>query len=236
MRLDILIENLADEELSGLSLEAELSINGTIIQQDSVCTSFVTLAPSCAYAHKLSYVIDSRILDSSIEGFNAQAHAAWQVRVSLRAKTADGRILQSSASASGSYPVIREPTLSVQSIRILQHELVNSYLQLVLEVRNPNGFPIDFSGASYQFFGEGQRWASGKALKAQPLPALGSGIVLLPINLNFTDTGRSLYDLVAKLKTVRYRLSGTALILTGLDILPIFELSFDAQGSTRVER
>jgi LEA14-like dessication related protein len=171
-----------------------------------------------------------------MEGFSSQARAAWHVRLSLRAQSDDGRSLLSSASASGSYPLIREPTLSVQSIRILQYELVNSYLQLVLEVRNPNDFAIDFSGASYQFYGEGQRWASGKALKAQPLPALGSGIVLLPINLNFADTGRALFDLVAQLKTVRYRLSGTAVILTGLDILPSFDLSFDAQGSTRVER
>jgi LEA14-like dessication related protein len=236
LRIDVRIENPADVELSGLSLETELSINGKIIQQGTVSTSFVTLSPRCAYAHQLSYTIDSRILDSSIEGFSSQARAAWQVRLSLRAQSDDGRSLLSSASASGSYQLIREPTLSVQSIRILQYELVNSYLQLVLEVRNPNDFPIDFSGASYQFYGEGQRWASGKALKAQPLPPRGSGIVLLPINLNFADTGRSLFDLVAQLKTVRYRLSGTAVILTGLDILPSFDLSFDAQGSTRVER
>ncbi len=236
LRIDIRIENLSDLELSDLLLEAELSINGRIIEQGDVSTSFVTLAPRCAYAHRLSYIIDSRELDSTIEGFSSQALAAWRLSLSLSTKTGDDKALISSASASGSFPVIREPTLSVQSIRILQYELVNSYLHIVLEVRNPNGFPIDFSGASYQFFGEGQRWASGKALKAQPLPALGSGIVLLPINLNFADTGRALFDLVAQLKTVRYRLSGTAVILTGLDILPSFDISFDAQGSTRVER
>ncbi len=236
LRIDLRIENLSDTELSGLSLAAELSINGKIIEQGPESTSFVTLAPRCAYAHRLIYTIDSRVLDSTMEGFSLQSRAPWQLRISLRAQSADGQPINASASASGSYPVIREPVLSVQSIRILQYELVNSYLHIVLEVRNPNDFSIDFSGASYQFYGEGQRWASGKALKAQPLPPLGSGIVLLPINLNFADTGRALFDLVAQLKTVRYRLSGTAVILTGLAILPSFDISFDAQGSTRVER
>ncbi len=141
-----------------------------------------------------------------------------------------------SASAEGTFPRVREPLLAIRSIVLVRHELVNVLLELVLDVENPNAFPVEFSAVSYRFHGEGRKWASGTVDRAVPVPAGGMAEVRLPILLNFTETGRDLFDLVAKLRVVRYRLEGRARVSAPVPFLPEFRMDFDRSGAVQVER
>ncbi len=163
--------------------------------------------------------------------------APWTISASLSASGPDGLSVEvGSARAEGTVPRIREPVLEIRSIVLVRHELVNVLLELVLDVENPNPFPVEFSAASYRFHGEGRKWASGTVDRAVAIPARGKAEVRLPILLNFTETGRDLFDLVAKLRVVRFRLEGQARVTSPLSFLPEFRMDFDRSGAVRVER
>lgn len=180
--------------------------------------------------------VDIRDLSGDTLALPISGDMPWTLAAELRSPGAAGDILLASAEAKGSYPLIREPELTITSIILVKHELINVLLELVLDVRNPNAFTVDFASASYQFYGEGRRWANGSVERAISIPARGTAEVRLPIVLNFTETGRNLFDLVAKLKVVRYRLAGEARVVTSVPFLPEFRMKFDKSGATQVER
>lgn len=161
----------------------------------------------------------------------------WRIAAVLSAPGPDGIPGEvGSARTEGTVPRVREPLLTIRSIVLVRHELVNVLLELVLDVENPNPFPVEFSAASYRFHGEGRKWASGKVDRPASVPARGSAEVRLPILLNFTETGRDLFDLVAKLQVVRFRLEGQARVTAPLPFLPEFRMDFDRSGAVQVER
>lgn len=133
-------------------------------------------------------------------------------------------------------PKALEPILTIRSVVLVRHELVNVLLELILDVENPNPFPVEFHTVSYRFYGEGRMWGSGTLDRPMPIPAGGEAEVRLPVLLNFTETGRDLFDLVAKLQTVRYRLEGQARVGVPGPRLSEFPMRFDRAGSVRVER
>ncbi len=231
--LTVLADTGTDPIAKNLSGRATLSVRG--YEASLVSFRFNAAEPEAGSLLRatIEFTVDSRALDENIQGFQSEATADWTVTVACSSE--DGT-LRGSASITGSYPVIREPVVAIASLRILRYELINSALNIVLEVRNPNAFPVSFSEAEYRFYGDGRSWASGATRKAQVVQARSCGTVILPITLNFTDLGRSYFDRVAQLKDIAYRLQGSAWITTGIDILPSFKLGFDTSGVTRVER
>lgn len=239
LALVAVVSNEGDEPLRELRGGVTLRVEG-IAYEHKLNFDAAELSPGVSAAARATIVIDSRELDASAPGFQSRPEARWSAVASAAATIAPrpelGPIATPDASAEGTFIVIREPVVTIRSIRILRYELINSYLELVLDAYNPNAFAVSFGEASYQFYGEGRRWATGAAKKPQELAPMASGTIILPVNLNFTELGRQLYDRVAKLDEIPYRLVGQATILTGLEILPSFTLGFDRSGATRVER
>jgi len=128
------------------------------------------------------------------------------------------------------------PVLEIRSIRILKDELINTKLGVDLSVHNPNVFPLSFASLEYRLYGEGQYWAGDTLAKKFEVPAGQSAEAGLYMTMNFTDMDRRLLDRVIRLAAISYRLGGMALIDTGLDFLPRFELPFDLSGRTEVLR
>jgi LEA14-like dessication related protein len=136
-------------------------------------------------------------------------------------------------------PEVRAPDFRIESVSIKRDLLVTTKLRLSLAIDNPNDFPIELSAFSYQFYGEGKLWTEGSSEDAVPessVPAHGSLERKLSFTMNFASMDRRLFDLVAKLKVVRYRLKGTTRISTGIESLPDFPTSFDNEGTCAVER
>lgn len=239
LALEAVMTNEGDERLRELRGGVTLRVEG-IAYELNLDFDAAELGPGESAAARAAIVVDSRELDAAVPGFQSRPEARWSAVATAAAVIAGrpelGPIAAPDAPAEGSFIVIREPVVTIRSIRILRYELINSYLELVLDAYNPNAFALSFGEASYQFYGEGRRWATGAAKKPQELAPRASGTIILPVNLNFTELGRQLYDRVAKLDEIPYRLVGRATILTGLEILPSFTLGFDRSGATRVER
>jgi hypothetical protein len=145
--------------------------------------------------------------------------------------------------------VVREPVFRITSIRVMRDLLVTTELRLSLEIENPNDFPLVLDSFSWRFWAEGRPWASGEApgsacgaaggvSSAGPLliPARGKAERQLDFEMNFADRDRRLFDLVARLSSVSYRLFGEARLSTPEAGLPAFASRFDESGSCPVER
>jgi LEA14-like dessication related protein len=195
-----------------------------------------TLAGGESLSLPFEFALDMRDLDPSISGLEGPAAAAWRAETRLVLKTGAGKTLELGSQASGSFPIIREPRFRIYSVKIERDLLVTTQLALGLEISNPNAFPLVFRSFDYDFYGEGKIWADGASDDAASIPARGSLRRSLRFTMNFADMDRRLFDLVAKLKVVRYRLAGQAGMATGLDFLPAFVTTFDDEGSCAVER
>ena len=125
------------------------------------------------------------------------------------------------------------PVFRITSIHIGRDILVTTGLRIEIEAENPNSVPLELGSLTYRFSGEGRPWTSGES--AGPFALAPGAVTRLSVDgtMNFADMDRKLFDLVASLKTVRYRLTGTALVRGGAET---FGSDFDLEGSCAVER
>jgi LEA14-like dessication related protein len=189
-----------------------------------------------AAAITLEFLVDSRKLGDAISGGGGPARASFRIEAAAFLRDSGGARIAARARAEGSFPIVREPELRILALRIERDILVTTNLRLEIEVRNPNAFPIRLGSLEYDFYGEGRPWSGGRDERPLLVPAGSSARLALAFELNFADRDRALFDLVANLRIVRYRLAGTGSVATDLDYLPEFPLRFDEEGSCQVER
>ncbi len=161
---------------------------------------------------------------------------AWAVEVVLGLRPEGGPYRRQRLAIQGSLALVREPSFSITYIVIEQDILVETAMRLVLEIGNPNAFPLTLSSFAYRLYGEGKTWASGTSPEALSIPALGSAKKEIGFTMNFADMDRRLFDLVAKQRLVNYRLAGEARIETEIPALPAFVTVFDQSGRSEVRK
>lgn len=248
---------LLDQNRAALRVEARISNprGEPLAIAEAECSFYVEGAPSALVAGPASaapgagssveggseasvafeLVVDLRSLDASVRGPEGPAEASWRAEARFLLRSPDGSSLEAAASAGGGIPIVREPLLRITSLRIERDVLVTTNLRLDMEIENPNAFPLEMSSISYDFYGEGRAWASDADAVPALVPAKGTIRRGLRFTMNFADADRRLFDLVARLRTVRYRLSGSAEVGTGLEAIPSFTLGFDLEGACPVE-
>lgn len=160
----------------------------------------------------------------------------WTLEGLARIRLGDGRLEEIGVSTKGSFVPVREPVFRILSIRIERDLLVTTSLKLMLEIGNPNAFPVRLDGLDWELAGEGRFWAGGRSEEVLEVPAGGLASRGIAFEMNFANMDRRLFDLVAKLREVRYRFSGKATIASDRDGIPAFVTAFDEAGSCAVER
>jgi LEA14-like dessication related protein len=238
---------LLDQNLAALRVEARISNprGEPLAIAEAECSFAVVGAPSALASVPaeggaessvaFERVVDLRSLDVSVRGSEGPAEASWRAEARLLLRSPDGSAVEASASVDGAIPIVREPLLRITSLRIERDVLVTTNLRLDMEIENPNAFPLAMGSISYDFYGEGKAWASDEDASPALIPAKGGIRRGLRFTMNFADADRRLFDLVARLRTVRYRLSGSAEVGTGLEAIPSFTLGFDLAGTCPVE-
>jgi LEA14-like dessication related protein len=166
----------------------------------------------------------------------APASVTWACEGLARIRLADGSAEEIRVASKGSVVPVREPEFRILSIRIERDLLVTTNLKLMLEIRNPNAFPVTLDGLDWELAGEGRFWAGGRSEEELEVPAGGVASRGIAFEMNFANMDRKLFDLVAKLREVRYRFSGKATIASGREGIPAFVTAFDEAGSCAVER
>jgi LEA14-like dessication related protein len=137
-------------------------------------------------------------------------------------------------SAVTEFPRIWEPEFSINSIAIMQAELINTRFTVTLRINNRNPFPVTLSSFDYELYGHGMFWADGKERNILTIPAKSGAETKLFLIMNFINMKRSLLDEIIAMRQVNYRLKGAAEVITGIEWLPRFSMQFDKSGYSEV--
>ncbi|MCU7924442.1 MAG: LEA type 2 family protein [Candidatus Thiodiazotropha sp. (ex Dulcina madagascariensis)] len=106
----------------------------------------------------------------------------------------------------GDFPLPRIPEVKVRSLHVQQLNMNGAKLLLQLEVDNPNGFSLLLERLNYNLKLNG--FALGKGLLNQPLDIKrgGSGVMNLPLSLDFMQAGMGLYSALLSKSGIEYEL------------------------------
>jgi len=129
---------------------------------------------------------------------------------------------------------VKEPAITITSIKILQADLINTRFKLSLRIDNPNTFPITLSSFRYELYGDGKFWADGVEKNLAVVPAKGFAETSLDFEMNFIGMKRRLLDDIIALREVHYRIAGSMELEMGIPGLPGFHLNLDYSGISSV--
>jgi len=138
------------------------------------------------------------------------------------------------AQGTANFPGIQEPRFNITSIAVLKAELINTRFRVNMRIDNPNPFPLEMSGLSYELYGNGRHWADGIDKNSFVVNGRSSVQGDLYLMMNFINMERSLLNQIVNLVDVNYHFTGEAQISTGIDYFPKFKTGFDISGYSKV--
>ena len=135
---------------------------------------------------------------------------------------------------SGTFPVIKAPKISASRLSVKNISFTSADLELILNIDNPNAFGVTLSDLDYTVKINGLESISGKSISPIQIDEKNSGIISVPVSLNFIQLGRSTYNLIKSDQPLEYSLSGNTNVNA---TLPFFEPSyynFDRSGTVNI--
>ncbi|GAB1484009.1 hypothetical protein MASR2M78_28260 [Treponema sp.] len=209
-------------------LETELSLNG--IPAARLCLETALHLPAgSSNLQELSFAVDLRDFpDLAADELQYDLAA----RLEFRTNSDAGRT--GSSSLQGSFLRVQKPLFRISSIKIHRAQLINTRMNVSLEIENPNGFTLELSALQYELFGEGRYWAEGNQTAVFQIESHAKMTLISQITMNFIDMKRELLDQFIKMQDVGYRFKGNIRVLTGMSYLPHFIMNFDERGRTPV--
>jgi len=98
--------------------------------------------------------------------------------------------------SSGRMPVVRLPRLAEVSLKVDSLGLRETRLRLILELENPNAFPLELARLRYRLALAGSDLAAGETSASQTLPSKAAGRIEIPLAVSPFDLGGSVYNLL----------------------------------------
>jgi LEA14-like dessication related protein len=139
-------------------------------------------------------------------------------------------------SKSGSLPLLKLPSLSVESLKISSLGFTGADLELNLKLDNPNAFSFNLDALKYEFDVNNSQWLNGTSRETSRIGAKNAGNLRIPISLNFLQIGRSVYQLLNGSEPLQYRLKGEFDLGSSIPLLGQVTLPFDRTGVIPVTR
>lgn len=117
--------------------------------------------------------------------------------------------LLSTACASLTRELLKDPTVTVKSVKVSKFSMKDISVDLEMMVENPNAIPLSLDQISYVLNFSGEKVTSGTFDKGIEIPANGANTIVVPLNFNFEDLGNLLVNALNKSLSKEYDLSGT---------------------------
>ncbi|MCU7917813.1 MAG: LEA type 2 family protein [Candidatus Thiodiazotropha sp. (ex Epidulcina cf. delphinae)] len=135
----------------------------------------------------------------------------------------------------GDFPLPKMPDIKVRSLDVRQLTMNGAKLLLQLEVDNPNSFSLLLERLNYNLKLNG--FALGKGLLNQPLDIKrnGSGVMNLPLSLDFMQAGMGLYSALLSKSGIEYELNGSMDASASDPALSTFQIPLDKQGQVKLK-
>ena len=132
----------------------------------------------------------------------------------------------SACSSSGIKGVVEPPKVQVHKVEMGHFNLSGGTATFVLDIQNPNRFPIPLAGFDYGLSLNGVQVANGMKEQKVTIKAGESQKVTVPLTLSFSNMVSMLPDLLRSGK-INYQLGGSV-------HLPWFNIPFQRSGSANI--
>ncbi len=136
----------------------------------------------------------------------------------------------------GKFPIIRKPQLKIRQLKLNSLTWSGAELRLVLEVKNPNGFPLALQKLNYDVTLNYHAIVSGATTAPGQAPAHQSTILEIPIRLNFVELGRSIYHILQGDSSVPVGVQGKVAINPPLPQFKASSLPFNLQRAIHIAK
>ncbi len=132
-----------------------------------------------------------------------------------------------SCSSSGIKGVVEPPVVQVHKVEMGKLNLSGGTATFILDIQNPNRFPLPIAGFDYGLSLNGIQVAKGDKAHRVTIKAGESQKVTVPLTLSFTNMMNMLPGLLRS-RQLNYQLDGSV-------HLPWFNIPFQRAGSTRLQ-
>ena len=192
-------------------------------------SSIITLPLSLVFSNifkTYENLKDAEKIDYTLKtGFSVDVPVLGAVRVPLE--------------TSGDVPSLEMPTVAFKSLTL--DKMITKYyipigakVKLKIAVDNPNSSGLAMNKLDYDLKINGQNWVTGTTNKKMDIEKNGSGVVEVPIDLDFTKMGKSVLKLIEGDTTLNYELSGSSKLESSIPLVGEIDLPFTKKGSTNL--
>lgn len=235
LRFDVEIRNPNPIGISLSGFDYELQIEGTPFVSGEVDEK-VAIAARGRSIVPLPVELGFEELVRTIRELEDREEAAYQLTSGFSFDLPVLGRVRIPVSKKGSVPILRFPGLQVRGLRLNTISVSGASLDLELEMRNRNNFKIFIESLEYRFRVDGRDWASGMRRKKVRLGENDIAELTIPIELDFTAVGRSVYQMILGADALQYTLEGNVDVGTSLRALKKASLPFALAGQLRIQR
>lgn len=135
-------------------------------------------------------------------------------------------LMLSGCSSAGIKGIVEPPNVQVHKVKMGSFNLSGGTATFVLDIQNPNSFPLPLAGFDYGLSLNGTPVANGNKKQRVTIPARGSQKVTVPLSLSFSNMMSMIPGLLRN-RSVNYQLDGSV-------HLPGFNIPFQRTGSANL--
>lgn len=139
-------------------------------------------------------------------------------------------------SMKGRFPLIKIPTLAIESLHLTNLNLFSANLQLNIRLDNPNSISLLLNKINYKFKVNGIEWITGLNENPQTIEQNAKSILGIPIRLNFMQIGQTAYNLVSGTSSVNYNLDGFLNFGSSGGLIQNQNVTFNQSGTMPIQR
>jgi len=119
-------------------------------------------------------------------------------------------------SKSGTIPVIKPPSISVQSLKLTELSLSKVAFEFGLDINNPNSFQLDVVNLDYALDINGFNSISGLIEEAAEVAPKSNSLLIIPFEFNLLQIGMGAYQVISNREPLDYKFSSSTLVSMNL--------------------
>lgn len=133
-------------------------------------------------------------------------------------------------------PVVKIPKVKLASLRLKKMGFTGADLELKVGIDNPNAIGFVLNSLDYDFKINQQNWAKGVTNKEMRIAKKGKSTIAIPVSLNFSQVGRTVYNILKGNKALDYSLTGDVGLKTSFPGFQSVKLPLNNTGKVKISR
>jgi len=197
------------------NLETELEASSTSIFQIPVTFEFQELY---SLFRSLNGQDETEFLIDGIAGVDVPILGAMEIPISK----------------SGTIPVIKPPSISVQSLKLTELSLSKVAFEFGLDINNPNTFQLNVANLDYALDINGFNSISGLIDEAAEVAPKSNSLLVIPFEFNLLQIGMGAYQVISNREPLDYEFTSSTLVSMDLPFFEASTFNFDKSGTLNI--